>query len=262
MIRAYFSAHGIFDVEQTHFHADYEMLYISKGWAEVEIGGRHYRAESPCVIFLGNLETHRIVSVSEDYERYVLIAPPESLKAAPAELLSVFRSRPDDFEHVLSLANSPANVEPLFQSAAREAQLNDGFSQSCAESYVRLILVELYRFAPTAFPAGRHRIPPALIEIQRYLDEHFTENLSISEVSAQFYVSPTTLRRLFREFVGCSPKQYILLSRLSLARALLESEGLSIAAVAEKCGFADASHFIRCFKARYGATPHTVQSEK
>ena len=46
---------------------------------------------------------------------------------------------------------------------------------------------------------------PAVFTIQHYIDGHFTEMLSLKELSARFFISASYLSHAFREQVGCGP---------------------------------------------------------
>lgn len=242
-----------------HFHADFELIYVVRGWMEVQVSGRCLRACAPSVVFLGDLELHRIVSVSEDYERYVLTIPYTCLHGVAPVLLSVFRSRPADFSHVLQTEDCAETLNALFDALCAETQKADLHSQMCMESLVRLLLVQLHRLHPEAFPAARIRYPEGIVQAQRYLDEHFRETLSVDEVAKLFYMSPSSFRHLFRTLIGLSPKQYITLSRLSCAAELLSSTALSVTEIAERSGFSDVNNFIRRFRQHYGVTPAAMR---
>ena len=78
---------------------------------------------------------------------------------------------------------------------------------------------------------------------------------SRQEVARQFFISPGYLQHRFTELVGCSPKQYLILSRLSSAQRMLLTTQLTVAEIAAECGFAEANNFIRRFSAHFGETP-------
>ena len=55
--------------------------------------------------------------------------------------------------------------------------------------------------------------------------------------------------------MGYSPKQYLLLNRLSYAQELLENSDLPVSQIAFQCGFGDANNFIRAFRESFGLSP-------
>lgn len=94
-----------------------------------------------------------------------------------------------------------------------------------------------------------------MLEAQAYIDAHFCEALPLKKLARRFYISPSYLSHAFRDWTGYSPKQYIMLSRLSYARELLLTTGDGVAAVAARCGFGDVNNFIRSFRQETGLTP-------
>jgi AraC-like DNA-binding protein len=78
----------------------------------------------------------------------------------------------------------------------------------------------------------------------------------VEEVAARFGTSPRSLQRLFRRYVGVSPKWVLSRYRLHEAAArLAEEDGGDWAAVATELGYFDQPHFIRDFTRAVGMTP-------
>ena len=78
---------------------------------------------------------------------------------------------------------------------------------------------------------------------------------TVKEAARRLYVSPAVLSRVFLKENGVSLKEYIDMSRLSLARRLLREGRQSVAAVAMNVGFQDAGAFQRFFRKKTGLTP-------
>ena len=127
-----------------------------------------------------------------------------------------------------------------------------GISQSAL--FCRLMVL-CYRQDPGRFPLPAATPAGPVLEAQRYIDAHFTEELTMDELARHAFLSPSYLSHAFREWTGYSPKQYILLSRIALARELLTTTDYDVADVAGRCGFGDVSNFIRYFKKETGSTP-------
>lgn len=243
------------DPPDSHYHTGFELLYIETGRVRIRVAGHEYEAFAPACVFFSNLEMHALDQAGVDYARYTVIASPEEATAALKNplLLSVFRNRPKDFVHVLKCPGR--EPEGYLQAMLREAERSDGFGEGCLQSLFYLLLTTLYRLQPDFFPLSRHACSDSLLAVQQYLDEHYRENLSVQEVARRFFVSPGYLQHRFTELVGCSPKQYLILTRLSAAQRMLLTTGLTVAEIAGECGFAEANNFIRRFSAHFGETP-------
>ena len=68
-------------------------------------------------------------------------------------------------------------------------------------------------------------------------------------------ISTKQVSRLLRREVDMTFKEYLLHLRMSAAQDFLREEGLSIAETANRVGYFNISHFIKCFKAYTGMTP-------
>lgn len=77
----------------------------------------------------------------------------------------------------------------------------------------------------------------------------------VHEIAADVELSPRQLERLFAKYLRSSPSHYYLKLRLDRARTMLLQTTKPILDVAVACGFASASHFSRCYRARYGHRP-------
>jgi AraC-like DNA-binding protein len=87
-----------------------------------------------------------------------------------------------------------------------------------------------------------------------YLDAHFLENVTLSELSDIAGLSVFHFLRLFRATAGLPPHAYLIQRRIDYARGLL-SQGFPIVHVGLEAGFADQSHFTRWFMKIVGVTP-------
>ncbi|MFC7406434.1 helix-turn-helix domain-containing protein [Georgenia alba] len=82
------------------------------------------------------------------------------------------------------------------------------------------------------------------------------EQVTLAPVAAAVNVSPRTLQRLFRRYVGVSPTWVLRRYRLQdAARAIDSGQGEDLAALAASLGFADQAHFTRAFTTVIGVPP-------
>ncbi|QTH42065.1 response regulator transcription factor [Cohnella sp. LGH] len=93
------------------------------------------------------------------------------------------------------------------------------------------------------------------VETERYLREHFREELTLQMVANELHVSPIYLGRLFKAETGEFFSDY--LNRLRLEDAMQQLAGTSLKAseIASLCGFSDSNYFFRKFKQKIGMSP-------
>ena len=95
-----------------------------------------------------------------------------------------------------------------------------------------------------------------------YLNEHYTENVTVDELAKIAHYSPAQFRRLFHSLTQMSPASYIVNVRINAAKTLLGTTDRRISDIASDVGFFDHSHFIRTFKRLVGVTPARYRRQK
>ena len=127
-------------------------------------------------------------------------------------------------------------------------------AQASSRSYVFDIGQErvnnLYRI-----PGKRYHKDKQIIELQDWLEEHFTESINIDQLASQFNMSPRTLKRRFKLALNETPLAYIQKLRITAAKRLLEGSKKSIEMITQEVGYEDASSFIRLFKKHTSMSP-------
>jgi AraC family transcriptional regulator len=88
-----------------------------------------------------------------------------------------------------------------------------------------------------------------------WFSDHVPVNPPITEVAREVHVSPSTLRRLFREVRNESPAKAFTRIRVEAAMRLMTETNLKIESIAEECGYSSMSDFCRAFKAFTTVTP-------
>lgn len=92
------------------------------------------------------------------------------------------------------------------------------------------------------------------------MNQTISEPISISDLAAQLNLSPRQLERIFRHQVGMSPNAYQRKVRLSHGDWLIRNSNRPMTDIAVDCGFADASHFSRCYRQEFGHQPTQARS--
>ena len=103
--------------------------------------------------------------------------------------------------------------------------------------------------------AAQDRKDGSTLAILRYIEAHFTENITLKSLSEQFHLHPVYLQRLFKGKYGLSPLEYAQKLRIDRAKTYLIASDLSVEAIAEAVGFCNASYFIKVFRNVTSDTP-------
>lgn len=88
-----------------------------------------------------------------------------------------------------------------------------------------------------------------------YLENDVKQELQISEIAELCNVSEVYFRKLFKEYSGITPSEYRMRTKMHKVKAFLRTTNLTIAEIAERLNFADASYLIKQFRELEGETP-------
>jgi len=242
-----------------HHHTSHELIYLTAGCASFRIGENRYEAKAGDLLLISNLEPHDLEVTLWPYHRYYVLIQPDLLQIVfrEPELEALFRYRPAHFRHVISLPpQETGKASEILSEMVAEASEMRPFWQGCLENGLRTLLINLVRnhrelSLQQAMPGtGR-----TMLEIQRYIDLHDTEDLRLDAVARQFHFDMYHLSHQFRKTTGYSFKEYLIRRRVSRATDLLRNTTEPIAQVAESCGFHSVHHFIRTFRRLTETTP-------
>jgi AraC-like DNA-binding protein len=78
---------------------------------------------------------------------------------------------------------------------------------------------------------------------------------TVTEMATVLGVSDAQLRRLCARAVGATPRQLLCNMRLQAAALLLQDPAMRVKEIQARVGIADASHFCRDFRDRFGVSP-------
>ena len=68
-------------------------------------------------------------------------------------------------------------------------------------------------------------------------------------------MSPSTFRRRFHNYFGCSPGNYLMLQRITAAKRYLDETDLPLKLIADQLGYSSEFYFMRIFKQQTSLTP-------
>jgi AraC family transcriptional regulator, exoenzyme S synthesis regulatory protein ExsA len=108
---------------------------------------------------------------------------------------------------------------------------------------------------PTLSAYLRNVASTELPSIASIMEANCCHNLPLEAFARLCGRSLSSFKREFRQHYGVAPGRWLIERRLECAAQLLTSTGISITEIVFECGFEQASHFSRAFKAKFGQTP-------
>lgn len=146
-------------------------------------------------------------------------------------------------------------IKLLFHNIYKEAKLPDDVSSLTIDALLLEMLTALRGIEGVTERAR----PGWVTKINELLHDQFDQPLSLQGIAAALDLHWAHLSREFPRYFHCTFGAYVRKIRLEKSLALLRNKNLSLTDIALRCGFADQSHFNRCFIEFCGVTPKTFR---
>jgi AraC-like DNA-binding protein len=240
-------------------HAYVALSFFTGGSAVLEQRGRwSLKAGNAVLIPAG--EPHRLIEANDPVLWGLAFCPVCFISEGAGDLLEPFERVRAGAAAVASIpADRHAHMESLFRELHREVERPGPASQAVQKSLVTLLLAEVARASSATGPHSMEG--NAVTDALRFIERRCLEPISLDDVAAAAKRSPAHLTTLVRRATGRSVKAWIIAGRMSEARRRLSHTDERIDIIAERVGYADATHFIRLFRREHGVTPATWRAQ-
>lgn len=125
-------------------------------------------------------------------------------------------------------------------------------SEPLLSHYIDQMLTDL---AQINEEGGYKAAPDFIDDTLKYINQHLSADLKLETLASRVSLSPYYFSRKFKEETGYSPYQYILSSRINLAKFYLKTSRDSVKNIGISCGFRSEHSFCTAFKNETGQTP-------
>ncbi|MDD4691903.1 MAG: AraC family transcriptional regulator [Eubacterium aggregans] len=248
-------------INHIEIHSFYEINFFISGDVTYFIEGHEYKPQKNQFLIINNKELHKPeFHSSKPYERIVLYFNPKLLyqyQTPTFNLLYCFERRKLGKRNLIA----PTDPEELLRFFQRfEHYIKSDLPER--ELMLRLLFLEFIILLNNLYskdqdhPIQVHPIKsdPLCEAIIAHLNENLTENITLEELSAQFFTNKYSLCRTFKKGTGFTVIEYLTYKRIMLAKEFL-SEGVSITDTCYNVGFNNYSNFYKAFKTAVGVSP-------
>lgn len=176
--------------------------------------------------------------------------------------LSPDRIVAEDQTPIFAAKDSERYFPNLFSILLTELINKDYYYDEIAENTLKSLVALIFR-QPDKDRSVQSATKTSVLyaSIIAYINEHFTEKLTLDSIAAATYSSKYRVSHVFSEYNDkYTVFEYINKQRFDYAASLLKDTNLPIKPVAEKAGFTDSNYFCRFFKSQTGKTPSLIRS--
>lgn len=118
-----------------------------------------------------------------------------------------------------------------------------------------MLLISLIRSNKNKKPLAIKKNSTILAEITDYLSENVEKKVIFQDVVKKFNLSPSVLKKIFREQVGCGVMDYFTRLKIDRAKEMIREEKYNFTEISERLEFNNSQYFTTVFKRVSGMTP-------
>lgn len=253
-----------------HSHTANEIYYFHRGQCRYLLHGNLVRLEPGDLIVLNGMREHGpLADANYEYVRSTIMFEKEAVKGIRSlpGMLDIMKPFLVSTYYHWRLAPPAREEFELLLSRLHAFERQSGEAAELRRNllFYDILLFVYERFAATtepqqALPSEQEQF---IFKVLDWIDEHYTEEMTVEGIASRMNVSKFYLMKLFKRLTGDSLMNYVLGKRIARAKFLFATQaGGSVTDVCYAAGFSDLSHFSRTFKKLTGITPKQYKELK
>jgi AraC family transcriptional activator of pobA len=146
--------------------------------------------------------------------------------------------------------NATKNVLKFLEKIKNELINKDAFYVKKIELVLNELLIEIKRVENS----NNHKLDK-INSIINFIDENYNQKINMAVLSQISGYSYHRFRHIFKDKTGLSPINYIIEKKIEHSKKLILNTDLSMASIAQECGFSNSSQFTTLFNKNTGLNP-------
>lgn len=234
-----------FHVKRDKGLTSHQFLYTAKGCGVLEVGNRKYKLEKNSFMYLPSELPHEYYPENDEWNTCWMIFRGDFLKG-------IMNTMGFIGEMVATDADLTA-FEKIFGRIYSLAADNLHNGEKCSLLIYNAVLAakEIFGGKQEENNTGNLIADNAV----RYINEHYGDDITLSELACLSGVSPQYFDRVFRERLNMRPMEYIARVKISKAKSMLLDCDMSVTQLSKSLGYTSPTYFGIVFKKYEGISP-------
>lgn len=239
-----------------HTHHFTEIFYIVKGNCSFRVENQEFTVKANDLIIINPNVTHTEVGLAGQSLEYIVLGV-SGLQ---------FKDETQDHSYDYSIHHMEEHkgeIFPYLNTLLHEVQARQEYYEIICQNLLEVFILAVIRhIKKTVAVAPIKKITRECRFIEQYINEHFSEDITLQTLSNLTYLNKYYLVHSFKEYKGISPINYLIDRRISESKHLLDTTNHSVAKIATMVGFSSQSYFSQIFKKETNMTPNQYRKTR
>ena len=244
-----------------HLHSELEIMYVNSGQLLYKIDDVDYIINEGEVMFVNSKTEHSLEIISDECTHtYMHFLEPVFKKESPEYLLRFLKMPVNAFYHFTNKDPETKIIADYINNAVDNYEAGETHYNYYVNGVISILLSIIYKKGiMTSYSDGINiQMIPKLAPVLSYINEHYSENLSLSSLSELLHLNEQYFCKLFKKITGNNVIDYINCVRIHHAEKLIKTN-MSITEIAGSVGFSSVSYFNKIFKKHLIKSPRVYR---
>lgn len=236
-----------------------EISLITSGEGEFYVDGKKQTVKPGDIHIISSGRSHKIIANKASRLRFINLG----FMLLDDTGNPVISEMADFYNNVgCEVVKDNGTVLTILNSFINELYLENEYSYELYEAYIKLVLVNVFRFFNPSLIARKKPeyfdqapVGGTVFTILKYIDINIKSIRHISDVSNALNFSSSYISRIFKEKMGITLHEYFGRKKVEAAIELMKSKNLKMKEISEYLNFESYGRFNRLFKQYTGQTP-------
>ena len=237
---------------ENHMHTDLIVLYVLEGEMSVRYYGDKIRMKKDDILLINSGMEYGISGVRDAIYGTASFSIGIISQIMDKKSLMLYVDSARDVLHTYQ------DLRDILQEMTAEYVLNSHKTRAAMDSLMlRLLdcLIENYQLGQGQIEADENDTDARMRQMMQYIINHIHEEISLSDLADEMFVSTSTLSRIFKKSTGMYFTDYVMRLRVRTSLGLLRTSEQNLTQIAMNCGFSTSAAFNRSFKKVTGMMP-------
>ncbi len=241
-----------------HWHNYIEVYYVKKGSIWLQTGDFSFHLDEGHICFIDSNTIHSVNRTDVENQIITLQIPID--KGRPFSALKQYKFNSSSYLADFSKDLAPLDeLRNLLENIYKENNLKISGYQQVILGYIHtffgLLIRRYYLIEKNEEDYIAESSLNRLSEIIEYLDEHYTDRLTLKELAERLHMNYFYLSHFFKDTSGISFQDYLNNLRIDKSLSMLSESNTSITEIAYNTGFPNIKAYTKAFQKKFGMLP-------